>query len=349
MFVLSITRRMTRLALLAGGLVACTAACSEPAPPPPPPAPVVKTAGERVVRYQECWQYFNDKAWNQFEGCYTENAVSENIESMPASYSGRAAIVEGGKNSAMVFPDRRGELRLILANGDRILGLAAWTGTNTGAMPPGPDGKAVPATGKPIGLLMVHAGEWDATGNAVVRDAAYVDEGTIASQLGQSPAPSRPVEKATGAPPVVVIAKNDDAEKANVAAVQGMFAALNKHDLKGLEAAMADDYKAVTIAEPADKNKKDSLAGAKEMFGAFPDVKITPVTTWAAGDYVVVSGTFEGTNTGDMPAMKMKKTGNKVSDRFIEIFKVSGGKVTEEWLFYNGAAMMGQLMAPPKK
>jgi len=60
---------------------------------------------------------------------------------------------------------------------------------------------------------------------------------------------------------------------------------------------------------------------------------------------VVVTGTFEGTNTGDMPTAKMKKTGNKVSDRFLEVFKFANGKVQEDWLFYNHAAMMNQLMA----
>jgi predicted ester cyclase len=111
---------------------------------------------------------------------------------------------------------------------------------------------------------------------------------------------------------------------------------------------MADDYKGTTVAAPADTDKKQSLAGTKEMLGAFPDVKILPMTTWAAGDYVVVAGTFDGTNTGDMPSAKMKKTGNKVSAHFLEIFKFSGGKVQEDWLFYNGAAMTSQLMAAKK-
>jgi predicted ester cyclase len=333
------------LGLIGGGLIAVLAACSEPAPPPPPPAPAVKTTAERVARYQECWKSFNDKAWDQFQTCYTDNAVSESIDSMPASASGRAAIIEAGKASAMAFPDRRGELKLILANSDRVLGVTLWTATNTGDLPPGPDGKAVPATGKAIGFTMAHTGEWDATGNAVVHDAAYVDEGTLMAQLGLSPAPARPVEKATGNPPTVVIAKNDETEKANLATAQAMFDVLNKHDLKMLEGFMADDYKGMTVAEPQDVDKKGSLAGTKELFGAFPDVKITPVTTWAAGDYVVVAGTFDGTNTGDMPSLKKKKTGNKVSDRFIEIFKISGGKIHEDWLFYNGAAMMNQLNA----
>jgi len=335
---------MTRVSgvVVGGVLFAMSAACSEPAPPA---ATAVKTTAERVARYQECWKLFNDKAWDQFQTCYTENAVSETVDSMPASASGRAAIVEAGKASAVAFPDRRGELRLVLANADKVLGVVLWSATNTGDLPPGPDGKAVPATGKAIGFPVAHTGEWNATGDAVVHDAVYIDEGTIVAQLGLNPSPARPVEKATGNPPAVVIAKGDETEKANLSTTQAMFDALNKHDLKGLEGFMADDYKSMSVAEAKDMDKKESLAGTREMLMGFPDVRITPTTTWAAGDYVVVTGTFEGTNTGDMPTAKMKKTGNKVSDRFLEVFKFANGKVQEDWLFYNHAAMMNQLMA----
>jgi predicted ester cyclase len=343
MFVSSAARRLAVLGLLGGGIVVLSAACSEPAPPPPPPPPPVKTTVERVARYQDCWKYFNDKAWDQFQTCYTDNAVNESVDQMPASAAGRAAIIEASKAGLVSFPDRHGELRLVLANGERVLGVAMWTATNTGDLPPGPDGKAVPATGKPIGFPIAHTGEWNATGDAVVHDASYVDEGTLMAQLGLSPMPARPVEKATGAPATVVIAKNDDAEKANLSTARAMFDVINKHDVKGLEGYMAENYKGITIAAPVDQNKKEALAGTKEMFGGFPDEKLTPAATWAAGDYVVVEGTFEGTNTGDMPSMKMKKTGNKVSARFVEILKLSGGKVTEDWLFYNGAAMERQL------
>jgi len=63
MSVVSIVRRVSVLGLLSGGIVALSAACSEPAPPPPPPAPVVKTDAERVARYQQCWQFLNDKVF----------------------------------------------------------------------------------------------------------------------------------------------------------------------------------------------------------------------------------------------------------------------------------------------
>jgi hypothetical protein len=45
-----------------------------------------------------------------------------------------------------------------------------------------------------------------------------------------------------------------------------------------------------------------------------------------------------------MPSMGLKKpTGRKVNVRFIEILKFAGGKLQEDWTFYNGAAFASQL------
>jgi predicted ester cyclase len=64
---------------------------------------------------------------------------------------------------------------------------------------------------------------------------------------------------------------------------------------------------------------------------------------WAAGDYVVFTGTLSGTNTGDMPSAGIKKTGKKVNVHFCEIVKFEGGKQVEDYLFFNGAAFAAQL------
>ena len=83
------------LSLFAVVALAFSAACSESSPPPPPPAPspVAKTAEQRVEHYKSCWDQFNNKQWDQFQTCYSENAVSEAIDSTPASLTGRAAII----------------------------------------------------------------------------------------------------------------------------------------------------------------------------------------------------------------------------------------------------------------
>src|SRR4029453_17644629 len=125
----------------------------------------------RATFYQTCWNLFNDKAWDKFQACYSENAVSESIDSTPASVTGRAAIIENAKLAAAGFPDRRGEVRLLLINGTHGASIALYAGTNTGPMPPGPDGKPGPATKRSIGFLIAHTIEMDSTGSNAVRDA----------------------------------------------------------------------------------------------------------------------------------------------------------------------------------
>ncbi|HEV8245699.1 MAG TPA: ester cyclase, partial [Polyangiaceae bacterium] len=78
------------------------------------------------------------------------------------------------------------------------------------------------------------------------------------------------------------------------------------------------------------------------------DVKLTVDKSWAAGDYLVSEGTFSGTNDGDIPSMKVKKTGKKVSARFLEVDKIQGGKFKNQWIFDNGMAFAMQLgLVPP--
>ena len=337
--------RHLRLALVAGAVFAATA-CGEPPPPPAPAPPPVKTAEERAQFYKACWDHFNNQAWDQFGMCYSENAISEAVDGTPPSFSGRADIIGRGKMEAGGFPDRRGEVRLMLINGDRLASIALYTGTNTGPLPPGPDGKVMPATKKPVGLLIGHTAELDPTGSHVVRDAAYFEEATLGAQLGPGKSTQRTAATPSGAGPVTVIARNDETERTNQAAARSIFEALNKHDLDAYGKLLSADYMLMEVAQPKDLDKKGALTSTKEMLGGFPDVVITPVTMWAAGDYVVVAGTFAGTNTGNLPtSMGVLKTGKKISIRFLNVLRFDKGQVKEDWLFYNAAAFMGQLTA----
>jgi predicted ester cyclase len=331
-----------RRGLVVVGFVAVAAACSEPPPPPPPPAPPVKTAAERVQLYTDCWGLFNDKAWDRFQNCYTDDATAESVGSAQPMLRGKAAIIEHDKQDVASFPDAKGELRYVFQHGPHVVGIAVYTGTNDGPMP-GPDGKPMPATHKKFGLLMGHMVELDAMGAHAMKDEGYLDEGTLMAHLGMSKAPARPVMAPTGAPTVVAISSGDDKEAKNVAAMQAGYDAINKHDLKALDAMMTADYKAIDITRPADQDRKANLEALKEYLTAFPDLKITPATLFGAGDYVVAMGTFEGTNNGNMPSMGVKKTGKKVNVRFLEVFQLDSGKIKNDWLFFDGAGFAAQL------
>ena len=191
------------------------------------------TAEQSIDWYKKCWELFNAKAWDSFQNCYAPDATSESVDSGQPPARGRAAIIETAKATVAPNPDVHGELQLMLANGENLLSVALWKGTHTAPMP-GPGGQSIPATGKRFGFLMAHTVELDAGRTAVQADADYVEVATLLGQLGLSKAPVRKAMESGAAAPTVVIAKNDEAEAKNVAAVQAQLEAFNKHDVAGL-------------------------------------------------------------------------------------------------------------------
>ncbi|HYQ05300.1 MAG TPA: nuclear transport factor 2 family protein [Polyangiaceae bacterium] len=326
-----------------------------PAPPPAPveakkeePKPVPLTAEQKLKAYQEGWAAFDAKDFAKFQGIWAENATSEMLD-MGAPLTGPAAITEkGAKSFASGFPDATGELQLTLVNGNNIVGVVLVRGTNAGTYvtPVGP----VPATNKKVGFLAAQSVEVNDQGKAVKEVLAY-DGGTVAGQLGLMPMPHRKAIETGWTEKPVVIASGSETEKTNLAAFSKGIEGFNKHDAAAALAAAADDVVFSKQSGPADlTGKKEVQKGLEESFKAFPDVKLDVKSSWAAGDYVVSTGTWSGTNTGDMPSMKMKKTGKPVSVHYIQIDKFVGGKTKNMWLFMNGAAAAAQLgMLPPMK
>jgi len=308
-----------------------------------PPAPKVLTAAERASWYQDCWAQFNNKAWDQFKACYADTVESDQVDSGQPVAKGIDAMLANTKMFTGAFPDMKGTGQLILVNGDTIAGVYLISGTHTGPLA-GPGGPSIPATNKPIGYLQAHLAQTDSTGGKAVKEEFYADSGTMLAQLGLSPGPARPVMTSTTAAPKVVVAAGTPAEISNVEAARAQMAAFSSHDAKGVDAYNASDAVFHEMAMPKDQTAKESLAGTLDMFKAFPDAKLVPLSIWGAGDYVVVVGRFEGTNKGPMAAMGIKKaTGKSVSVRFLDITRWESGKIKEDRLFYDGMAFAGQL------
>jgi predicted ester cyclase len=330
--------------------VAAGPAPAAPAEAPKPAAPPPATADERSKWFKDCWALFNTKDWGKFQGCYAENATSEQVDMGMPPLAGRTNIIEKStKVFASAFPDLTGELELTLVSGNDILAVTLLKGTHKGALP-GPQGEIAP-TNKKIGYLVVHHVQTTPDGRSVAKERFIYDGGTFMSQLGASPTPARKALEQGWADKPSLVSSGTDAEKANVAALGAWTAALNKHDATALGALMTDDVVFSDLAAPADRvGKKEVQKSHEEMLKGFPDLKIEQTAAWAAGDYVVSAGRFTGTNTGDMPSMKLKKTGKPVNVEYYMVTKLAGGKVQKNWLFSNGLAFAGQLgtLPPPK-
>src|SRR6185295_13766919 len=176
----------------------------------------------------------------------------------------------------------------------------------------------------------------------------FLDYGTLMAHLGANPMPARPVLENYWPEKVVVIAKNDDAEKKNIEAWNKGLEHFNAHDQKAMEADFPDDLSWVEVAFAKDQTKKEMLKGLAEFQKGFSDMKIQTTGVWAAGDYVVVTGRLSGTNDGEVKSMKLKKTGKKFDTSFMEDDKFKNGKPQTVWIFYDGMAFAKQMgMIPP--
>lgn len=343
--------RLTGLKIVGAAVAAMTVvACSaQPAPPAvaeapsAPPAPKVLTGAERAAWYQECWTHFNNKSWPALKACYTETAESDQIDSGMPVAKGADAVIKSAQDFAAAFPDIKGTGQMVFVHGDDVVGVYLLNGTHAGPLP-GPGGKAIPATNKKIGYSMVHVMQLDSTGAKGTKESMYADGGTLMAQIGLNPAPARPVMEGGPASPTVVVSTGSETETKNVAAFRAGADAFNKHDVKELASYNAPDAVFHDMTQPKDMDAKGNVAMIGQFFKAFPDCRLTIDSSWGAGDYVVSRGVFEGTNKGAAPAMGITKaTGKPVRSQFIEITRMDGGKVKEDWLFFDSMAFAGQL------
>ncbi|HEX9161823.1 MAG TPA: ester cyclase [Thermoanaerobaculia bacterium] len=87
----------------------------------------------------------------------------------------------------------------------------------------------------------------------------------------------------------------------------------------------------------------EDQAYARSEVKAFPDLKITVDAMVAEGDYVTVLWTFRGTHTewgyGGLPP-----TGTRVEMRGITIWRVTDGKLHDEWTSFNALGAYMQVV-----
>jgi steroid delta-isomerase-like uncharacterized protein len=152
----------------------------------------------------------------------------------------------------------------------------------------------------------------------------------------------RPVPTlATGAP-VVVVSTNAPEEAKNVEVANKMWAAFEKKSEADFLATQTDDvaWDDLTMPEPI-KGK----AATKKFFGdvtkAFPDVKVTPVNSWAVGDFVITENAVTGTHKGAFMGIQPTKKSMTMHD--IDIVQFKDGKMVKGTTYGNGGEMLMQL------
>ena len=330
-------KALALIALLSAGCSSQPAPAEKPAEPPKPEW----TADQSAQKYKDCWDQFNRKDWNTFRNCYNPAISVEAVDSGRPVATGLDAAVKDAQDFGAAFPDVMGSPQLVLASKDAVAGLSVITGTHGGPLP-GPGGKPIAATNKKIGYMFGLV--TDIADGAVARERQYADNTTLLAQIGAIKAPTRPVMAAGAAGPTVVVSTGSDTERANVETFRANMKAFNDRDLKTLADMNAAGGVFHDYTQPKDFDSKGNIAALNELFKGFPDAKLEATTSWGAGDYVVTEGTFSGTNKAAVPSMGIKKpTGKTGKVRFLEITKIEGGKIKEDWLVFDSLAFATQL------
>ena len=79
--------------------------------------------------------------------------------------------------------------------------------------------------------------------------------------------------------------------------------------------------------------------------GGFPDLKVTIEDEFEDGDVVGSRGTFTGTHQGEF--MGVPPTNKPVTIKYIDLWRVRGGKLVENWVQMDMMGLMQQLGVIP--
>lgn len=319
------------------------------AQPAQPAQEKTMTGAELVKKYQDCSSLIMTKLDQFMSDCIADDFTSHYYgEQM----KGKEAMK--GMFTAMqkAMPDTKIVPQLIVVSGRNILAVNLTSGTQTGelAMPGMP---TIPATGKKVSMLFFHRLAMNDQ-NRATGEWSFDDPASFMGQLGlaqKGSPPTRPaIDKGIDGAPVIAVTADDAKEKANLETVSKAMDALNNKKNADMMALMTDDVVVSDQAMEKDvTGKKDVEAQFKLFQTGFPDGKITAENKYAAGDFVVVIGKFDGTHNADF--MGLKKTGKKVSLDYTEVVQVKDGKVAKFWRFHSGMQLAQQLglmpSAPP--
>ncbi|MGX1908033.1 ester cyclase [Streptomyces phaeochromogenes] len=85
--------------------------------------------------------------------------------------------------------------------------------------------------------------------------------------------------------------------------------------------------------------------GAQAMREGFPDLQISVEDMFAADDEVAVRVLFRGTHRGTFQGIPA--TGREVSFRSVELYRIKGDKIAEEWVAPDMISLMQQIPPAP--
>jgi steroid delta-isomerase-like uncharacterized protein len=133
----------------------------------------------------------------------------------------------------------------------------------------------------------------------------------------------------------------------NVTVVRTAFETLQHGDLDACAEQLTEDFIVNLPGLPGPLHGREIWKfGVQAMRDGFPDLSIVIEDIFGAGDRVAVRLRFSGTHTGtfqDVPA-----THRPVTFTSIDIYRVEGDRIAEEWVSPDMAGLMQQITAAPR-
>ena len=134
---------------------------------------------------------------------------------------------------------------------------------------------------------------------------------------------------------------------ANIAAVQRFWQGFNTHNLDLWDEVCAEDF---INHDPGLPTPEANLVTIKQtitqlLFGAFPDLQAIEQDLLVDGDKVVTRRILRGTHGGEF--LGIAPTGKTVTAGGVWLSHLSGGKIKEQWVYFDALGLLHQVGAKP--
>jgi predicted ester cyclase len=131
--------------------------------------------------------------------------------------------------------------------------------------------------------------------------------------------------------------------KENIAVIRRFYAELDKLNFEIYDKLCTPDYISHFPGSPGPQNREERKQISRMFYTAISDVVHILKDVIAEGDRVAARGIGRGTHTG--PFGDLPPTGNSIEFTGMRFYRMSGGKIAEEWANLDRLRLMEQLGA----
>lgn len=149
-----------------------------------------------------------------------------------------------------------------------------------------------------------------------------------------------------GAVPLERTHKMDTTTEKNLALLRTAYKTLESGDLDACVEMLTENFIANVPGIPGPLHGRETWRlGARAMLDGFPDLQIDVEDVFGVDDKVAVRVHFRGTHRGTFQGFAA--TDRPVSFRSIEIYRIEGDKIAEEWVAPDMISLMQQISPAP--